>query len=89
MTLRARVAVGAAAAILIAVAVVAVTVSVLVADQLHSSLDRSLRERASDVARLSISAPALLTAPGALESRIGGHQAVSYTHLTLPTNSRV
>jgi len=74
VTLRARVAVGAAAAILIAVAVVAVTVSFLVADQLHSSLDRSLRQRASDVARLSVSAPALLTAPGALESRIGGSQ---------------
>jgi two-component system, OmpR family, sensor kinase len=74
VTLRARVALSAAAAILIAVAVVAITVSVLVAHQLHSSLDRSLRERASDVARLSVSAPALLTAPGALESRIGGHQ---------------
>ena len=40
----------------------------LVAQQLHSSLDSSLRQRATDVARLSVSAPALLTAPGALES---------------------
>ena len=34
----------------------------------------SLRSRAVDVARLSVSAPALLTAPGALESPVGGRQ---------------
>ena len=33
----------------------------------HSSLDAALRRRAADVAQLNASAPALLTAPGALE----------------------
>jgi two-component system OmpR family sensor kinase len=74
LTLRARVVLAAGAAILIAVVVVAVAVSVLVAGQLRSSLDRSLRDRAAEVARLSASAPALLSAPGALDGRIGGQQ---------------
>lgn len=74
LTLRARVALAAGAAILLAVVVIAVTVSVLVEHQLRSSLDRSLRERAAEVARLSASAPAVLTVPGALDTRIGGQQ---------------
>ena len=48
--------------------VLAVCAQLLVAQQLRSSLDSSLRRRAVDVARLSVSAPALLTAPGALEA---------------------
>ena len=74
LTLRARVVLAACASILVAVALLAVGVSVLVENQLRSSLDRSLRDRAAEVARLSVSAPALLTAPGALDSSIGGQQ---------------
>jgi two-component system, OmpR family, sensor kinase len=74
LTLRARVVLAACAAIVVAVALLAVGVSVLVEDQLRGSLDRSLRDRAAEVARLSVSAPALLTAPGALDTSIGGEQ---------------
>lgn len=74
LTLRARVVLAAGAAILLAVAVVAIAVSVLVARQLRSSLDRDLRDRAAEIARLSASAPAVLTAPGALDARVGGQQ---------------
>jgi two-component system, OmpR family, sensor kinase len=73
-TLRTRVALAAGAAITLAVVAVAVGVSVLVAGQLRSSLDRDLRDRAAEVARLSASAPAVLTAPGALDARVGGQQ---------------
>ena len=74
LTLRARVVLAAGAAILLAVIVVAVAVSVLVERQLRSSLDRSLHDRAAEVAKLSASAPAVLTTPGALDARIGGQQ---------------
>ncbi len=74
LSLRGRVAAAAGAAILVAVAVVAVAVSVLAGNQLRRSLDRSLRDRAAEVARLSVSAPAVLTTPGALDAWIGGEQ---------------
>jgi signal transduction histidine kinase len=74
LTLRARVVLAACASILVAVALLAVGVSVLLEDQLRSNLDRSLRDRAAEVARLTVSAPALLTAPGALDTSIGGEQ---------------
>ena len=61
-------------AVVVAVACLAVSAQLLVAHQLRSSLDASLRSRAVDVARLSVSAPALLTAPGALEAPVGGRQ---------------
>ena len=64
----------AALAILLALVVVGVGVDVLVARDLHRSLDRSLRQRAVDVAQLSASAPALLTAPGTLDASLGGRQ---------------
>jgi signal transduction histidine kinase len=64
----------ACGAIVLAVVVLAVAVSVLVERQLRSSLDRSVRDRAVEVARLSVSAPAVLTAPGALDGRVGGEQ---------------
>jgi signal transduction histidine kinase len=64
----------AALAVVVAVAFLAVCAQLLVAHQLHSSLDSSLRRRAIDVARLSVSAPALLTSPGALESPVAGRQ---------------
>ena len=73
-TLRGRLTAAAALAVVLAVAFLAVCARVLVAHQLHASLDTSLRRRATDVARLSVSAPALLTAPGALESTVAGRQ---------------
>ncbi len=39
---------------------------------MRASQDRGLRGRAGDIARLSASAPALLTAPGALDAPYGG-----------------
>jgi two-component system OmpR family sensor kinase len=73
-TLRGRLTAAAALAVVLAVAFLAVCARVLVAHQLNASLDTSLRRRATDVARLSVSAPALLTAPGALESTVAGRQ---------------
>jgi signal transduction histidine kinase len=73
-TLRGRLTVAAVLAVVVAVAFLAVCARLVVAHQLHSSLDSSLRRRAVDVARLSVSAPALLTAPGALEAPVGGRQ---------------
>jgi signal transduction histidine kinase len=73
-TLRGRLTAAAALAVVLAVAFLAVCARVLVAHQLYASLDSSLRRRATDVARLSVSAPALLTAPGALESPVAGRQ---------------
>jgi signal transduction histidine kinase len=72
VTLRARVAAAAAAAIVVAVVVLGVAVVTRLDDQLQGSLDRTLKERAVEVARLSASTPALLTQPGALEGRLGG-----------------
>jgi two-component system OmpR family sensor kinase len=72
VTLRARVAAAAAAAIVVAVVVLGVAVVARLDGQLQGSLDRTLRERAVEVARLSASTPALLTQPGALEGRLGG-----------------
>jgi two-component system OmpR family sensor kinase len=71
-TLRVRIAVAAAAAIVVAVVALGVAVVARLDDQLEGSLDRTLKERAVDVARLSASTPALLTQPGALEGRLGG-----------------
>ena len=73
-TLRTRVVLAAGAAILLAVVAVGVGVSVLVAAHLRSSLDRDLRDRAAEVARLSVSAPAVLSTPGVLDARVGGQQ---------------
>jgi signal transduction histidine kinase len=73
-SLGARSIVAASLAILLALVVVGAGVDLLVARHLHRSLDRSLRERAVEVAQLSASAPALLTSPGALDSPLGGTQ---------------
>lgn len=69
-----RLTAAAIAAVLLAVAVLGVGARIIVGSQMHSSLDHSLRQRAIDVARLSVSAPAVLTAPGALESPVSGRQ---------------
>jgi signal transduction histidine kinase len=73
-TLRARLMAAAVLAVAVAVACLGITAHLLVAHQLRSSLDRSLRQRATDVARLSVSAPAVLTSPGALEGPAQGRQ---------------
>ncbi|HEX2708845.1 MAG TPA: ATP-binding protein [Solirubrobacterales bacterium] len=69
-----RLTAAAIAAVLLAVLVFGIGARIIVSDQMHSSLDRSLRQRAIDVARLSVSAPAVLSAPGALESPVSGRQ---------------
>jgi signal transduction histidine kinase len=75
-SLRARVALAAAAAIAVAIVALGTAAIVLVGRELHDNLDRTLRQRASDVARLSATTPALLTAPGALEAPLSGTQLV-------------
>ena len=76
-SLRARSILAASIAILLALVVVGAGVDLLVARHLHRSLDDSLRSRAADIARLSASAPALLTTPGALDAPGGGTQLVA------------
>jgi signal transduction histidine kinase len=75
-SLRARLVAAATGSILVAVAIFGVAAVAITNRQLHSTLDRALRQRARDVARLATSAPAVLTAPGALESPAGGRQVV-------------
>jgi two-component system OmpR family sensor kinase len=72
ISLRARVAAAAVVAIVVAVVLLAVAVPALLERQLTSELDRSLRGRAVEVARLASATPALLTAPGTLEGRLTG-----------------
>ena len=67
ISLRARVAAAAVVAIVVAVVLLAVAVPALLERQLTGELDRSLRGRAVEVARLASATPALLTAPGTLE----------------------
>jgi two-component system, OmpR family, sensor kinase len=69
-----RAVVAAAVAIVLVLIVVGTAVDVLVARHLHGSLDRTLRQRAVEVAQLSASAPAVLTRPGALDSPVGSTQ---------------
>jgi two-component system sensor histidine kinase MprB len=71
-TLRGRLVGASAIAILGATSLLGTAAGVIVDRRLHSSLDHTLRQRASDVARLSVSAPALLTTPGTLEAPAGG-----------------
>ena len=72
LSLRARIAAAAAVAIVVAVALLAVVVPALLERQLTNELDRSLRGRAVEVARLASATPALVTEPGALEGRLTG-----------------
>lgn len=69
-----RLAIASVAAVALAVLLFGIAARIVITDRLHSSLDESLRRRATDVARLAVSAPALLRAPGALESPLSGHQ---------------
>ena len=76
-SLTARATLAALVSVLIALVIVSVGVDVLVARHLHGSLDRSLRQRAVAVAQLSATAPALLVAPGALDTPAGGTQVLT------------
>jgi signal transduction histidine kinase len=73
-TLRTRLVLAAAGSILAAVAVFALATVVLVRRELRASLDAAISQRAEEVAQLAVSAPALLTYPGALESTASGPQ---------------
>jgi two-component system OmpR family sensor kinase len=66
----------AAGAILAAVVVFGLVTVLLVSRELRGSLDRALENRAQEVAQLAVSAPAVLTDPGALESPVSGRQLV-------------
>ena len=67
--------IAAALSIMLAVVTLGIAVDVAVERHLRHSLDSSLHRRAVAVAQLSASTPALLTAPGALESPLGGTDA--------------
>jgi signal transduction histidine kinase len=67
-----RIAVAAAVAIVVAVAALGIAVLARLDAQLKDALDRSLRVRATEVARLQASTPDLLMRPGTLEGRLGG-----------------
>jgi signal transduction histidine kinase len=73
-SLNLRLTLAATAAVLLAVLILGIGARIIVGNRLYSSLDESLRRRAVEVARLSVSAPAVLTAPGALESPVSGRQ---------------
>jgi signal transduction histidine kinase len=75
-SLRARLVLASGGAIVLAVAVFTIATIVLVSHQLRDSLDTALRQRAEEVAQLAVSAPAVLTDPGALESPVSGRQIV-------------
>ena len=72
MSLQARVAAAAAVAIVVAVAALGIAVLARLESQLNGALDRQLRARATEVARLAASTPQLLMEPGTLEGRLGG-----------------
>jgi two-component system sensor histidine kinase MprB len=72
LPLRLRVAVAAGIGLLVAVAALGLAAQYIVGHELRAGQDRALRGRAADVSRLSASAPALLTSPGALGAPNGG-----------------
>jgi len=76
MSLRLRSILAAAAATMLAVVVLGSAVDVLVARHLHQELDKTLRARAVEVAQIAVSAPALVTQPGALDTPVGATQAM-------------
>ena len=75
-TLRVRLALAAAGSIVVALALFGVATVVVVRHELRASLDSALRQRAEQVAELAVSAPAVLSTPGALESPVSGRQIV-------------
>jgi two-component system OmpR family sensor kinase len=75
-SLRLRLAGAAAASILAAIVLFAVVTVILVDHELRASLDSGLRQRAQEVAQLAVSAPGVLTDPGALESPVSARQTL-------------
>jgi two-component system, OmpR family, sensor kinase len=73
-SLRTRLVLAATGVILLAVALFATATVLVVGSQLRGSLDQALRQRAQQIAQLAVSAPAVLTDPGALASRVGGRE---------------
>jgi signal transduction histidine kinase len=73
-SLRARLVAAAAGSILAALLAFALVSGAVIDRELQAGLDRALRQRAADVARLAVSAPAVLKTPGALEAPAGGRQ---------------
>jgi len=73
-SLSARLTIVSIAAVALAVLLFGIAARIVIGERMRSSLDDSLRQRATDVARLSASAPAVLTAPGALETPVSGRQ---------------
>src|ERR1700759_3368449 len=71
-TLRFRLLLAAAGSVFVALVVFCVGTGLLVGHELRGSLDSALRQRAQEVAELAISAPAVLSSPGALESPVSG-----------------
>ena len=71
-TLRFRLVLAAAGSILVALVLFGVATVVIVGHELRGSLDSALRQRAQEVAELAVSAPAVLTEPGALETPVSG-----------------
>ncbi len=71
LSLRLRVALAAAVTAVLAVVLLGAVTLALVDRQLHRSLDRGLRDRAAEVARLAATTPRLITAAGVLEGRVG------------------
>jgi two-component system OmpR family sensor kinase len=69
-SLQARVAAAAAAAIVVGVAALGAAVLARLDNQLNDSLDRALRARATEVARIAATTPDLLLDPGTLEGRL-------------------
>ena len=67
-TLRTQIALAAAGSILLGVILLGAALQVLLARDLHRQLDRTLRQRATDVATLGATTPALLRSPGSLDS---------------------
>jgi two-component system OmpR family sensor kinase len=75
-SLRTRLMLVAGGAIVAALVVFGVATVLLVGGELRGTLDGALRQRAIDVAELAVSAPAVLSSPGALESPVSGRQIV-------------
>jgi signal transduction histidine kinase len=73
-TLRARLVAAATGSIVVAVVLFGSAAALLVGRELRGSLNAALRQRAGLVASLAVSAPSVLTDPGALESPVSGRQ---------------
>jgi archaellum component FlaG (FlaF/FlaG flagellin family) len=76
-TLRARLTGAMAGSLLLAVILFGGAALALVSYELRRSLDSALRTRAQQVAQLAVTDPAVLNAPGALESRSRGVRSPS------------